>query len=61
MSCYIAVLHKDENSAFGVHFPDIPGCFSAADNLDRVISNAIEAIALYGEGATLDRPQKEHL
>ena len=33
MIVYHAVVHKDEDSAWGVHFPDLPGCFSAADEL----------------------------
>jgi hypothetical protein len=33
MKYFYAVVHKDEGSAFGVHFPDLPGCFSAADDL----------------------------
>jgi predicted RNase H-like HicB family nuclease len=28
---YYAIVHKDENSAFGVYFRDVPGCFSAED------------------------------
>jgi predicted RNase H-like HicB family nuclease len=31
MRYYHAVVHKDADSAFGVHFPDLPGCFSAAE------------------------------
>lgn len=26
---YPVVIHKDENSDYGVTFPDLPGCFSA--------------------------------
>ncbi len=57
MRYYIAVVHKDEDSAFGVHFPDIPGCFSAADTLDEVVTNAAEAIALYAEDTALPDPR----
>jgi predicted RNase H-like HicB family nuclease len=49
MRYYHAVVHKDEDSAFGVHFPDLPGCFSAADAIDDVIPNAIEALSLWFE------------
>ena len=44
---YYGIVHKDEDSAFGVSFPDLPGCFSAADDEADLISNAGEAIALY--------------
>lgn len=46
------MVHKDEGSAFGVHFPDLPGCFSAADDLNDVIPNAIEAMELWLEDRT---------
>lgn len=50
MQYYYAVVHKDPDSAFGVHFPDLPGCFSAADALKDVFPNACEAVELYFEG-----------
>lgn len=53
MKHFIAVVHKDEDSAFGVHFPDVPGCFSAADDLDDVLANAVEALTLYFEDADM--------
>ena len=46
---YFAVVHKDEDSAFGISFPDVPGCFSAADEEGDIIANAIEALSLYFE------------
>ena len=49
MRYYHAVVHKNEDSAFGVHFPDLPGCFSAADSLEEVVPNAIEALSLWYE------------
>ena len=29
MNTYLALIHKDDDSAYGVSFPDLPGCFSA--------------------------------
>lgn len=46
---YFAVVHKDEDSAYGISFPDVPGCFSAADRQEDIIANAIEALSLYFE------------
>ncbi|WP_417610993.1 type II toxin-antitoxin system HicB family antitoxin [Parasphingorhabdus sp.] len=46
---YFAVVHKDEDSAFGISFPDVQGCFSAADEEGDIIANAIEALSLYFE------------
>ncbi len=44
MKYFYAVVNKDEGSAYGVHFPDLPGCFSAADDPNDVVPNAIEAM-----------------
>lgn len=49
MTHYFAIVHKDENSAFGVSFPDIPGCFSAADKEFQILPNAMEALEFYTE------------
>lgn len=53
MTHYIAVVHQDGESAFGLHFPDVPGCFSAADGLDDLLTNASEALALHLDGEDL--------
>jgi predicted RNase H-like HicB family nuclease len=53
MRYYIAVVHKDVNSAYGVHFPDVSGCFSAVDDIEDIVPNAIEALSLYAEDAQL--------
>lgn len=55
MKTYIAVIDKDEDSAFGVWFPDVPGCFSAADESADIVRNAIEALTLHLDGA--DHPE----
>jgi predicted RNase H-like HicB family nuclease len=47
MKTYIAVVHKDPDSAYGVSFPDLPGCFAAADTLDELLPNACEALSLW--------------
>ncbi len=46
MRFYIGVVHQEGDSAFGIHFPDVPGCFSAADTLDDLLPHAGEALAL---------------
>jgi predicted RNase H-like HicB family nuclease len=43
----VAIEIGDENTAFGVVFPDLPGCFSAGDTLDEALTNAEEAAALW--------------
>ena len=56
MQYYIAVVHKDDGTAFGVHFPDVSGCFSAADEMDDLVPNAVEALSLYAEDSELKAP-----
>jgi len=46
---YFAIVHKNEDSAVGVVFPDLPGCFSADDTYDKAIANAHVALRLYDE------------
>ncbi len=41
---YIALVHKDEGTTYGVSFPDVPGCISAADTLEEAIAGAAEAL-----------------
>ena len=51
MTHYLALVHKDPESAWGVTFPDLPGCFSAADEERQLIPNAMEALELWFDGA----------
>lgn len=46
---YIALIHKDPHSSYGVSFPDVPGVITAADSLDEAINNASEALAFAAE------------
>lgn len=41
---YPIYVHKDEGSAYGAVFPDIPGCFAAADDIDQLPKAAQEAV-----------------
>jgi len=47
----IAVEPGDEDKAFGVVVPDLPGCFSAGDSLDEAFSGAEEAAAAWIDAA----------
>lgn len=49
MKPYIAIIHKDPDSAYGMTFPDAPGCFSAADNIDDLFAMANEALTGWTE------------
>ena len=46
---YVAVVEKDADSAFGVWFPDVDGCFSAGDSLDEAVVNAGAALRQHVE------------
>ena len=46
---YVAVIDKDPGSAYGVQFPEVPGCYSAADSFEDIVPNAIEALSLFFE------------
>jgi predicted RNase H-like HicB family nuclease len=45
MAGYIALVHKDEGTSYGVSFPDLPGCISAGDTFEEAVANAAEALA----------------
>ena len=50
MSHYVAIVEEaGPDKAVGVWFPDLPGCFSAGDNVDEALRNASEAVSLYAE------------
>ena len=54
MAQYIALIHKDDSSDFGVSFPDFPGCITAGSTLDEAREMATEALALHLEGMEED-------
>ena len=41
---YVAFVHKEPDSIYGVSFPDFPGCVSAGETLDQALANASEAL-----------------
>lgn len=51
---YIAYLHKDRNTDFGVSFPDFPGCITAGRTLEEAHRMAAEALALHIAGMVED-------
>ena len=63
MTNFIGVVEKDPGSAWGIRFPDVPGCTSAADEVDDLFPNACQALAFHLEGqeAPLPRPADEIL
>ena len=63
MSSYIAVVHKDPSSEYGVSFPDFPGCITAGKSIDKVKDLSIEALighikTMKGFGEKIPNPSK---
>ena len=51
---YLAFIHKDPGSSFGVTFPDFLGCTSGGDTFEEAREMAREALALHLEGMAAD-------
>jgi predicted RNase H-like HicB family nuclease len=50
MPHYVAIIEDaGPDKAVGIWFPDLPGCFSAGDDIDEALRNAEEALSLYAE------------
>lgn len=47
----VAIELGDDQQAFGVVVPDLPGCFSAGDSLDEALSKAEEAVIAWIDAA----------
>jgi predicted RNase H-like HicB family nuclease len=54
MANYIAVVHKDPKSDFGVSFPDFPGCITAGSSIDVAKDMAHDALSLHIKGMIED-------
>ena len=52
MAHYVAIVEDaGPDKAVGIWFPDLPGCFSAGDDIDEALRNAEEALVLYAEAS----------
>lgn len=54
MPGYIALVHKDEGTSYGVSFPDVAGCIAAGDTFEEAIANAAEALAFHFQSMRAD-------
>lgn len=51
MTHYIAVVGRDDDgSAYGIWFPDVPRCHSAADREEDILAMASEALMVHLDG-----------
>jgi predicted RNase H-like HicB family nuclease len=62
MSGYIALVHKDDGTSYGVSFPDVPGCISAGDTFEQAVAGAAEALtghfaAMRADGEAIPSPR----
>ncbi|MDY0882337.1 type II toxin-antitoxin system HicB family antitoxin [Dongia soli] len=51
---YVALIHKEAGSDYGVMFPDFPGCISVGATYEEAISMGTEALALHVAGMIAD-------
>lgn len=49
MPSYIAIVHKDPDSCYGVQFPDVAGVFWAGETVEELVTQAVEALELAAE------------
>jgi predicted RNase H-like HicB family nuclease len=58
MKTIYGIVQKEKGSSFGIRFPDLPGCFSAAESEEEIFAQAQNAIALYvRDEASLPKPR----
>ncbi|MEQ1711523.1 MAG: type II toxin-antitoxin system HicB family antitoxin [Hyphomicrobium sp.] len=48
---FFGLIHQQHGRATGVSFPDLPGCFAAADDAQDIECAAKEAVGLYLEAS----------
>ena len=53
---YPVYVHKDEDAAYGLTFPDFEGCFSAADEMQDIQRMAQEAVEVHFDGEDIPLP-----
>ena len=49
MTHYIALIHKDADSCYGVSFPDWRGVITAGDTIDEALQQAAEVLTFAAE------------
>ncbi|OJY35973.1 MAG: hypothetical protein BGP06_19255 [Rhizobiales bacterium 65-9] len=49
MRYYVALIHRDPDSAYGVTFPDVPGAIATADDLEEAIAQSREILTFAAE------------
>ena len=52
---YPGVVEKDDDSDYGIWFPDFPGCVSAGDTVEAAVKGGREALQLHIQGMIEDK------
>lgn len=52
MIYYVAVIEKEDNSSYGIYFPDILGCITGGDMIDEAVNNAPKALEMHLRNTT---------
>jgi len=47
---YPVIIHKEENTDYGIAVPDFPGVFSGGSTLEEALANVQDAIETFYEG-----------
>ena len=51
---YVAFIHREVGTGYGISFPDFPGCVSIGSTVDEAVRHGCEALALHFEGMVSD-------
>jgi antitoxin HicB len=52
MPRYVALIHQEDDSCYGVSFPDIPGVFTGGDTIEEALEEAAEVLQFAAEDWT---------
>ena len=52
MPRYVALIHKEDDSCYGVSFPDLPGVITGGDTIEEAMEEAAEVLQFAAEGWT---------
>jgi predicted RNase H-like HicB family nuclease len=58
---YIALIHKEAASGYGVSFPDVPGVITVAETLDEALSEAAGVLGFAFEDWDGEQPSPRSL
>lgn len=58
---YDAIFEKETDGGYSVWIPDLPGCASQGDTIEKAMENIKEAVELYLEDADDDKIEEGRL